>query len=54
MTQQAKERTVESIKGKTIDSMEWQPPEGGCDGYWVIAFTDGSEISFNRMMAEIA
>lgn len=40
----------ELAKGKTIESMEWTDADGG---YWVITFTDGSEISV-RLMAELA
>jgi hypothetical protein len=36
--------------GKTVASLDWEPDQGG---YWVMTFTDGSEISF-RFMAELA
>jgi hypothetical protein len=52
MTQEAKARTCKNIKGKTVDSLVWQPPQDGDDGYWVLNFTDDSEICFNRLMAE--
>jgi hypothetical protein len=35
--------------GKTVESLEWESADGG---YWVMTFTDGSEISF-RFMAEL-
>jgi hypothetical protein len=35
--------------GRTVESLEFE--EDG--GYWVMTFTDGSEISF-RFMAELA
>lgn len=35
--------------GKTVQSLEWE----GDGAYWVMTFTDGSEMSF-RFMAEIA
>lgn len=40
------------IKGKTIAAMYWSdglPPIGG---YWVLEFTDGSEMCV-RLMAEV-
>lgn len=53
MSQQAKDATCAAVVGKTIKSMEWSPPDQIGDGYWVVTFTDGSEICFNRMMAEV-
>jgi hypothetical protein len=35
-------------RGRTIRSLEWDDP----GGYWVMTFTDGSEITF-RFMAEL-
>ena len=37
-------------QGKTVESLEFEEDAGG---YWVMTFTDGSEISF-RFMAELA
>lgn len=53
MSQDAKNRTCESLKGMTIDSMVWSPPDENGDGHWVMTFTNGSEICFSRMMAEL-
>jgi hypothetical protein len=44
-------------KGKVIESLEWEEsdPSNPADlesGYWVMTFTDGSEMSF-RFMAEL-
>lgn len=50
MSQQAKDSTCVAMIGKTVESMVWEPRDGG---YWVLTFTDGSEICFNRMMGEI-
>jgi len=41
-------RISEEARGKTVESLEYEP--GGA--YWVMTFTDGSEISF-RFMAEM-
>lgn len=38
--------------GKVIASLEWSAGEDGEDGYWVMTFTDGTEICFDRTMAE--
>jgi hypothetical protein len=35
--------------GKVVESLDYEPD----DDYWVMTFTDGSEISF-RFMAELA
>ncbi len=56
MSQEAKDGTCKALEGKTIKTMVWQPhrmAEIGCAGYWVMTFTDGSEICFNLMMAEL-
>jgi hypothetical protein len=37
--------------GKTVESLGYE--DGPDDGYWVMTFTDGTEISF-RFMAELA
>lgn len=42
-------RISEDAKGKTVESLAWEAADGG---YWVMAFTDGTEISF-RFMAEL-
>lgn len=39
--------------GKTIRSARWQPDLPEEPGYWVLTFTDGSELSV-RLMAELA
>lgn len=53
MSQQAKDATCKAIVGKIVESMEWSPSDGNGGGYWVITFSDSSEICFNRMMAEV-
>ena len=40
--------------GKTVRSLEWSESDDGGDGYWVMTFTDDTEICFSRMMAELA
>lgn len=44
-----RKRISDESKGKTIETMGWEPDDGG---YWVITFTDGSELSV-RLMAEL-
>lgn len=39
-------------KGKVIESCEWSPADKSGPGYWVMTFTDGTEICF-RFMAEL-
>lgn len=46
-----RERVSADAIGKRIKTLEWCPHDGG---YWVLTFTDASEISFSRTMAEIA
>lgn len=43
----------EGAKGKTIESLEWSEEPDGGDGYWVMTFTDGSEITWSLSMAEV-
>jgi hypothetical protein len=50
--QQQRDQISKDCKGRIIRSMEWVPPEGDMDGYWVMIFKDGSEISL-RLMAEM-
>jgi hypothetical protein len=45
-TNEQREMISKQAKGKIIESMEWE------GDYWVITFTDGSEISL-RLMAEL-
>jgi hypothetical protein len=35
------------IKGKTVERLEWEGK------YWVLVFTDGYEMCFNRFMSEM-
>lgn len=49
-TPEQRQQISETAKGKTIKSMEWEEEDGG---YWVITFTDESEMCV-RTMAEIA
>lgn len=48
-TAEMRERISGDAKGKTVESLEWEPEDGG---YWVMTFEDGTEISF-RFMAEL-
>jgi hypothetical protein len=52
-TERQRHEISKEAEGKTIHSLEWcldEDMEGG--GYWVMTFTDESEISF-RFMAEL-
>jgi hypothetical protein len=51
-TQEQRERLSREAAGKTVESLEWSPPDASGGGYWVMTFTDGSEVSF-RLMAEL-
>lgn len=53
MSQKAKDGACKAIEGKTIESMKLSPMSKESHGYWIITFTDGSEICFDRMMAEL-
>lgn len=48
-TAEQRRQIAAQAAGKTVASLEWEDDEGG---YWVMTFTDGSEISF-RFMAEL-
>lgn len=48
-TEEQKKQITADAAGKTVESLEW---EEDCGGYWVMTFTDDSEISF-RFMAEL-
>ena len=47
-TDEMRTRMAEDVKGKVVKSLEWDKE----DGYWVMEFTDGTELCF-RMMAEL-
>jgi hypothetical protein len=47
-----RKRMCEDVKGKTVESMEYVDDEGEFGPYWVITFTDCTEISF-RFMGEL-
>ena len=47
-TAQQREEIAAQAKGKTVESLEWEP--GGA--YWVMTFADGPEFAF-RLMAEL-
>lgn len=47
IAEEQRRQTSKQAKGKTIESMEWEPE----DSYWVITFTDNSEMCV-RLMAE--
>ena len=46
-TEEQRRQISQQARGKTVESLEWEQ-----EGYWVMTFTDGSEISF-RFMAEL-
>lgn len=48
-TQEQRGQITAQATGKTVESLEWEDDAGG---YWVMTFTDGSEMSF-RFMAEL-
>lgn len=45
--------TCEAVAGKTVASMALSPEDSSGPSYWVVTFTDGSEICFDRLMAEV-
>jgi hypothetical protein len=47
-TKEMRDQISQEAKGKKVESLMWEPEEG----YWVMTFEDGSEISF-RFMAEL-
>lgn len=47
-TDAERKQISEEATGRVIKSLEWEPE----DGYWVMTFTDDSEICF-RLMAEL-
>jgi hypothetical protein len=49
-TEKQRQEIAAQAKGKTVESLEWEDHAGG---YWVMTFTDESEVSF-RFMAELA
>jgi len=60
-TEEQREQISAQAAGKTVESLAFEPPAwtpgevhfADDTGYWVMTFTDGSEISF-RFMAEMA
>jgi hypothetical protein len=49
-TAEQRQQISKQAAGKVVESLEFEEEDGG---YWVMTFTDGSEISF-RFMAELA
>jgi len=47
-----RERVSKDAAGKTIESLTWEPEGDHGHGYWVMTFTDGTEICV-RLMAEM-
>ena len=47
-TDEMKKRISDDAKGKIVESLKWDE----VDKYWVMTFTDGSEICV-RFMAEL-
>ncbi len=50
--EQQREAQKKTIEGKTIQSLEYEEADDTTPSYWVMTFTDGSEIAF-RLMAEL-
>ncbi len=50
MTDNQRAQLCKDIAGKKIKSLYWEKADGG---YWIMTFTDDSEICWNRTMAEI-
>jgi hypothetical protein len=50
-TAEQRRQIGEEAAGKTVKSLEYEADPSA--RYWVMTFTDGSEVSF-RLMAEIA
>jgi hypothetical protein len=48
-TTEQREQIARDGAGKVVESLEFEEEDGG---YWVMTFTDGSEVSF-RFMAEL-
>ena len=44
MNEEIRKRMTEELKGKTIESFEWCPPQDGVRGYWVMTFSGGGEM----------
>lgn len=44
MNDEQRQQLSKDLKGKTIESFEWQPPEDGFRGYWVMTFVGGGEM----------
>jgi hypothetical protein len=51
-TEEQRKAISEECKGKIVKSLEWSPSDKNDIGYWVMTFTDGSEVCF-RLMAEL-
>jgi hypothetical protein len=49
-TEQQRKEIAAQAKGKVVESLEWEADAGG---YWVMTFTDESEVAF-RFMAELS
>ncbi len=53
LDEEQRRRVSEDAKGKVVESLEWCADDDFRNGgYWVMTFTDGSEICF-RFMAEL-
>lgn len=52
LTDEQRAEISREAKGRTIETLEYEPPGDDLPGYWVMTFTDGTEISF-RLMLEL-
>lgn len=51
-TPEQRKSISDQCSGKTVLTLEWSAEPNGADGYWVMTFTDSTEITF-RFMAEL-
>lgn len=51
-TEEMRERIARDAVGKTVGSLEYEDGDVDSGPYWVMVFTDGTEIAF-RFMAEL-
>lgn len=52
MSDEIRQQMAEVAKGKVVESLEYETEDEESGPYWVMAFTDGSEIAF-RLMNEV-
>jgi hypothetical protein len=52
LTDEQRAEISKEAKGRTIETFEYELPGDGLPGYWVMTFTDGTELSM-RLMIEL-